>query len=69
MISRPQTIACESLFGVPVKIFRRLGVSETPLIAIGPVIARSRRCGSVVKPYASAMLVLASDQSSGAIRS
>src|ERR1051325_11078888 len=47
----------------------RLGVSEIPVTLNGPVIARSRRCGSVVKPYASAMLVLAIDQSSGAIRS
>ena len=35
---------------IHVRIFRRLGVGETPVTASGPVMARSRRCGRVVIP-------------------
>ena len=47
---RAQTISCGAVDGWQVKIRRRLGVSETPVAVSGPVIAMSRRCGSVVKP-------------------
>jgi len=49
-ISRPHTTCCEALRGWQVKIFLRLGVCETPVTVNGPVIAKSRTCGNVVKP-------------------
>ena len=36
--------------GLHVKIFRRLGVSETPVTLTGPAIASSCRCGAMVTP-------------------
>ncbi len=36
--------------GRHVKIFLRLGVSETPVTFDGPTIATSRMCGSAVTP-------------------
>ena len=36
--------------GWQVKILRRLGVSDTPVTASGPMIVKSRRCGSAVMP-------------------
>ena len=38
---------------------RRLGVSDTPVASNGPVIAMSRRCGSLGKSSAAASGVLA----------
>ena len=32
------------------KILSRVGVSETPATAVGPVIIRFERCGSAVMP-------------------
>ena len=49
-ISRAHTTCCGAVSGWHVKILRRLGVGDTPVIVNGPVMARSRRCGSVVNP-------------------
>ena len=69
MISPAQPRASSGPAGRHVKMRARLGVSETPVTFCGPRIARSRRCGRLVKPYELAMLVLASDQSCGEITS
>ena len=46
--------------GRHVKILRRLGVSETPVTLNGPVMLKSRRCGSIVIPSARPISVSAS---------
>jgi len=40
----------DSAVGRQVKILRRLTVSDTPVTLNGPLIAKSRTCGSVVTP-------------------
>jgi hypothetical protein len=43
-------VCCAWLAGSHMKTLARLGVADTPVVSNGPVMAMSRRCGSVVKP-------------------
>ena len=58
-----------AVVGRHVKIFRRLAVSDTPVTVWGPVMAKSRRCGSPVMPNVSPVLVSASVCSIGVMMS
>ena len=59
-------IVCD---GRHTKILRRLDVSDTPVTVYGPVMLKSRTCGSAVKPTLSPYSVSDSVYSIGAIRS
>ena len=67
MISAAHASSSACAVGRHEKIFRRLGVSDTPVTSIGPCTMKSRRCGSMVMPQR--MLTSASVFSSGISRS
>jgi hypothetical protein len=50
MMPWAQVACCGADSGRHEKMACRLGVSDTPSTRSGPVMARSRRCGSVVNP-------------------
>ena len=49
-ISVAQAVSSAAVAGVQVRMWRRLGVSDTPEGCIGPTMVRVCRCGSVVMP-------------------